>query len=87
MYENRNYIFFDSQYLNQINFSEVLETDASSVVIGVDGQTLVKYEGSIPPSITNLPSYTGPFTYEQVIQKLDIDEYSNWNDDSLGVEE
>ena len=79
MYENLNFVFFDSAYLNQINFAEVLETDASSVLIGVDGRTFVNYIGSMPTSVINLPSYTGPFTYEQFLQKLDIDEYDNWN--------
>jgi len=73
MYENRNYVTFDVEELNKINFDEVLETSADTVRRSVDGaKTFVKWEdgSSVPPSVESLIT-KGPYlTHTEILSIL-----------------
>jgi hypothetical protein len=49
MYENRNFVIFNTSELDQIDFDQVLETSADTVRQSVDGtKTFVKWDGDLP---------------------------------------
>jgi hypothetical protein len=77
MYENRNFMIFNVDELDTINFDEVLETSSETIRKSVDGsKTFVKWEGStIPPSIQSLITKEGPYTYSEIIDMLSTDEW------------
>lgn len=77
MYENRNFAIFDVSELNEIDFTQVLETSAETVRKSVDEtKTFVKWEGeTIPPCFTNITSIEGPYTYEEMLEILATPEW------------
>jgi hypothetical protein len=80
MYEQRNYVIFSVTELDQINFSEVLETSAETVRISVDGtKTFVKWDdgGEIPLSVQTLTTLEGPYTHEEILAILATPEWTS----------
>lgn len=73
MYKNRSYVIFDVSELDNLNFSEVLETSAETVRKSVDGtKTFVKWKSdeSVPLSVETL-STKGPYlTHEEILAIL-----------------
>ena len=71
-YENREFMIFNVSELDTINFNEVLETSIDTVRKSVDEtKTFVKWEGeTIPPSVQNLTTKEGPYTYSEIIEIL-----------------
>jgi hypothetical protein len=84
MYNNRQFAIFSTTELDQINFSEVLETSADTVRKSVDGtKTFVKWEGETPPSsVQALTTIEGYCTYEEM---MDILSGPEWNAPMGGV--
>jgi hypothetical protein len=78
MYEQRNFVIFSVTELDQINFSEVLETSAETVRKSVDGtKTFVKWDGETPPpSVQALTTVEGPYTYTEILDILSTPEWS-----------
>ena len=78
MYENRQFMVFNVSELSLINFNEVLETSEQTVRKSVDqSKTFVKWEGpNIPPSVDNLTTKEGPYTYDEIVNILSA---SEWN--------
>jgi hypothetical protein len=83
-YENREFMIFNTSELNKINFNEVLETSEETVRFSVDHQkTFVKWDGSeIPPSVQSLTTSEGPYTYSEILDILETEEWTNPNPDS-----
>jgi len=86
MYENRNFMVFNTSELNKIDFSQVLETSAETVRRSVDEtKTFVKWDGVEPPScIETLTTGEGPYTYEEMLELLSGEE---WTSPSEGLPE
>lgn len=78
MYENRNFMIFNTTELSQIDFTQVLETSSDTVRKSVDGaKTFVKWEGTvIPLSIDNLTTKEGPYNYEEMLNILNTEEWT-----------
>jgi hypothetical protein len=78
MYEQRNFAIFSVTELDQINFSEVLETSAETVRKSVDGtKTFVKWDGETPPpSVQALTTIQGYYTYTEILEILSGEEWS-----------
>lgn len=79
MYENRQFAIFSTSELDQINFSEVLETSADTVRKSVDGtKTFVKWDdgNAVPPSVQALTTVQGYSTYEEMLEILSTPEWS-----------
>ena len=78
MYEQRNFAIFSVTELDQINFTEVLETSAETVRKSVDGtKTFVKWDGETPPpSVQALTTIQGYYTYEEMLDILSGEEWS-----------
>jgi hypothetical protein len=80
-YENREFMIFNVSELGNINFNEVLETSVDTVRKSVDEtKTFVKWEGeTIPPSIENLTTKEGPYTYQEILTILATEEWTNYD--------
>jgi hypothetical protein len=79
MYDNRQFAIFFTTELNQIDFTEVLETSAETCRVSTDGSlTFVKWEdgGAVPPSVQALTTIQGYYTYEEMLDILSGEEWS-----------
>ena len=79
-YENRKFMIFNVSELNQIDFTQVLETSAETVRKSVDEtKTFVKWDGNIPDCVNNLTTKEGPYTYEEILTILAGPEWTDPN--------
>ncbi len=79
-YENREFIIFNVSELNQIDFTQVLETSVDTVRKSVDlTKTFVKWDGTIPESVNNLTTKEGPYTYDEILTILSTPEWTDPN--------
>jgi hypothetical protein len=79
MYENRQFAIFPTTELDQIDFTEVLETSAETVRKSTDGSlTFVKWENgeAVPPSVQALTTVQGYYTYEEMLDILSGEEWT-----------
>jgi len=79
MYENRQFAIFSTTELNQIDFTEVLETSAETVRVSTDGTlTFVKWDAETPPpSVQSLTTIQGYYTYEEILDILSGEEWTS----------
>ena len=71
MYENRKYVILNTSETGSIDFSQVLETSNETLRLNLSGsRTFVKYEGSMPSSISALSSKTSEYTYSEILNVL-----------------
>ena len=71
---SRNYLIIQSSELSKVDFSQVLETSASTVRNSLDEtKTFIKSEGDTPLFVSNLTSTEGPYTHSQITTILDTD--------------
>ena len=76
--ENRKYVIFDVSELDSIDFNQVFETSKDTVRKSLDGLlTFVKYEGSMPSSVSALTTKTQEYTHSEILTILDG---PNWTD-------
>jgi len=76
--EDRKYVIFDVSELDNIDFNQVLETSKDTVRKSLDGLlTFVKYEGSMPSSVSALTTKTQEYTHSEILTILDG---PNWTD-------
>lgn len=78
MFEHRQYMIFNVSELLNINFNEVLETSAETVLRSVDGtKALVKWESEAEPEcVTALITKEGPYTYNEILEIITTSEWS-----------
>jgi hypothetical protein len=70
-YDNREFMIFSVTELDQIDFTQVLETSIDTVRKSVDElKTFVKWDGIMPESVNNLTTKEGPYTYDEIIPIL-----------------
>lgn len=76
-YEQRQFMIFNVSELEQIDFSQVLETSIDTVRKSIDlTKTFVKWDGDIPNCVDNLITKEGPYTYDDIIQILNGPEWT-----------
>ena len=79
-YENRKFMIFNVSEIDQIDFSQVLETSKDTLRKSLDGtKTFVKWEGIIPTSVSNLSTKEGPYTYQEILLILSTPFWTNPN--------
>jgi hypothetical protein len=79
-YDNREFMIFNVSELDQIIFTEVLETSADTVRKSVDGtKTFVKWDGTTPECVANLTTKEGPYTYDEILVILATPEWTDPN--------
>lgn len=77
MYEQRNFAIFSITELDKIDFSQVLETDATTVRTNVAGdKTFVKWDGEAPSFVETLETLEGPYTYTEILDILSTPEWT-----------
>jgi hypothetical protein len=71
MFDDRKYVVVFHSEIDQIDFTQVMETSAETVRRSVDGTlTFVKYEGEMPSSIVALSNKSQEFTHEEILALL-----------------
>ena len=71
---SRNYLIIQSSELSKVDFSQVLETSASTVRKSLDEtKTFIKWEGDTPSFVSNLTSTEGPYTQSEIRTILHTD--------------
>lgn len=79
-YETREFMIFACSELDQIVFTEVLETSADTVRKSVDEtKTFVKWDGTMPECVANLTTKEGPYTYDEILVILATPEWTDPN--------
>ena len=80
-YENREFMIFNVSELDQIDFTQVLETSIDTVRKSVDQtKTFVKWDGeTIPSSVQGLTTKEGPYTYDEILAILATPEWTDPN--------
>jgi len=78
-YQNREFMIFNVSELEQIDFTQVLETSIDTVRKSVDQtKTFVKWNGEqIPSSVEALTTKEGPYTYEQILEIMNTEEWTS----------
>lgn len=77
-YENRKFMIFSTTELDQIDFSQVHETSANTVRKSVDNtKTFVKWDEEMPSCVENLTTKEGPYTYEEMLEILATEAWTN----------
>ena len=78
-YNNRQFMIFSVAELDKIDFTEVCETSIDTVRKSVDGtKTFVKWDGEkMPTCVENLTTKEGPYTYEEILEILSTEEWTN----------
>lgn len=67
----QNFIIFNISELQDINFTEVLETSINTVRTSVDGQkTFVQWVGDVPNCVESLTTKEGPYTHLEILEIL-----------------
>ena len=74
-------MIFNVTELDQIDFTQVLETSPDTVRKSVDvTKTFVKWDvEAIPSSVDGLTTKEGPYTYEEILTILSTEEWTNPN--------
>ncbi len=80
-YTNREFMIFNVSELNQIDFSQVLETSADTVRKSINQtKTFVKWDGeTIPSSVSSLTTKEGPYSYSEIVDILATSEWTDPN--------
>lgn len=74
--DNRNYVIINASDLDNIDFSEVVETSKDTCVLSLDGtKSFVKYTGEAPSSVSVLNNKSEEYSHEQILEILDTDEW------------
>jgi hypothetical protein len=74
-------MIFNVSELDQIDFTQVLETSIDTVRKSVDQtKTFVKWDGQeIPSSVEGLTTKEGPYTYDEILAILATPEWTDPN--------
>ena len=79
MNTNREYMIFNVSELDNVDFTQVLETSKDTVRKSVDEtKTFIKWEGAtIPTTVSNLTTKVGPYTHSEILVILATDEWTS----------
>lgn len=76
-YENRQFMIFNISELNQIDFTQVIETSIETVRKSIDNtKTFVKWDENIPICVENLLTKEGPYNYDEFLLILSTPEWT-----------
>jgi hypothetical protein len=71
-------MIFNVSELNQIDFSQVLETSQDTVRKSVDQtKTFVKWNDQIPDCVLNLLTKEGPYSYDEMLEIMNTYEWKS----------
>ena len=71
-------MIFNVSELDQIDFSQVLETSQDTVRKSVDQtKTFVKWNDEIPDCVLNLLTKEGPYSYDEMLEIMNTEEWTS----------
>jgi hypothetical protein len=77
-FETRKYVIIPAVEINNINFSEVLETAPGTCRYSVDSaKTFIKYDGEQPPSVAAISSKSQEYSHEEILAVLSTEEWTS----------
>ena len=77
MFENRKWVIIGKNDVSSVDFSQVMETSANTLLYSTDGnKTFVKYEGNQPSFLSGKTEYT----HSEILAIL-RDEDGEWSED------
>jgi hypothetical protein len=77
-FETRHYVIIPTTEINNINFSEVLETAPGTCRYSVDGTlTFVKYEGIQPSSVAAITGKSQEYNHDEILAILATEDWAN----------
>ena len=78
MYEQRNFAIFSLTEIDKIDFSQVLETNESTLRKSVDEtRSFVKWDGEQPEFVSTLSTLEGLYTYTEILEILSTPEWAS----------
>jgi len=84
MYENRNYLIIPFTEISKVDFNQVCETSAETVRKSIDQtKTFIKWDGDAPSFLSSLEGKQGPYTYNEIIEILNTEEWTANGSESL----
>ena len=76
-FDNRKYVIIPATAIDQVDFSEVLETSAETCRYNVDGtETFVKYDGDMPESVASVTDRSAGYTHAEILEILSSNEWT-----------
>ena len=70
-FSERRWVILDTSETGSIDFSQVLQTSSETLRLNISGsQTIVKYEGDQPSSITALSTKSQEYTHSEILNIL-----------------
>jgi hypothetical protein len=81
------YIIFKISEIDKVNFDEIKESSKNTLRISIDGtKTFVKWDKDEAPSFVNtLTTAEGTYTYEEILQILSTDLWTDLNYNTLNI--
>jgi hypothetical protein len=81
LYEHRNFMIFNMNEVDTIDFNEILETSQDTLRKSVDGtKSFVKWDSeTVPPSVDILTTKEGPYNYDEILEILAGPEWTDPN--------
>jgi hypothetical protein len=78
VFENRKYVIIPTSEINNVNFTEVLETAPGTCRYSVDGtKTFVKYEGDMPLSVQGITGKSIEYSHDEILVILSTEEWTS----------
>lgn len=82
-FHDRHYVVFDLTEVDTIDFSEVMETSADTLRKNLaNTQSFVKYEGTMPASVTALTTKSQEYSHAEILTLL---AGSDWTDPNAEI--
>jgi len=76
-FSNRRWVFLNTSETGSLDFSQVLETNSGSLRLNNSGsRTFIKYEGSMPSSVSGLSSKSAEYSHSAVLNVLTGSEWT-----------
>jgi hypothetical protein len=76
-FSNRRWVFLNTSETGSLDFSQVLETNSGSLRLNNSGsRTFIKYEGSMPSSVSGLSSNSAEYSHSAVLNVLTGSEWT-----------
>jgi hypothetical protein len=77
MFENRKYVIIAYSDIDQVDFTQVMETSAETVRRSIDGNlTFVKYDGEMPSSVVVIANKSQEYTHDEILEILSGPEWT-----------
>ena len=76
-FSNRRWVFLNTSETGSLDFSQVLESNSGSLRLNNSGsRTFVKYDGSMPSSVSGLSSKSAEYSHSAVLNVLTGSEWT-----------